>query len=157
MGTDGCVRESGYNGVNVPNIVSVVSANSGMLAQCNSLNELSIPVYKDSSKQAVTQFLRELDSYFQIKGTPENLRLPLAIQAIEDKFAQEWISAIRHKLQSSDEFREQFSNFFGTIYGKLKSRFPFTRINLIDQEKVWSSIFAVREPSIEPTTTTYRS
>jgi hypothetical protein len=111
MGTDGCVRESECSGVNVPNIVSVVSANSGMLAQCNPLNELSISVYKDSSKQVVTQFLRELDSYFQIKGTPEKLRLPLAIQAIEDKFAQEWISAIRHKLQSYDEFREQFSKF----------------------------------------------
>ena len=111
MGADGCVRESGYDGVNVPNIVSVVNANSGMLAQCNPLNELSIPVYKDSSKQVVTQFLRELDSYFQIKGTPENLRLPLAIRAIEDQFAQEWISAIRHKLQSYDEFREQFSKF----------------------------------------------
>jgi hypothetical protein len=72
---------------------------------------MSIPVYKDSSKQVVTKFLRELSSYLQIKGTPGNLRLPLAIRAIEDQFTQEWISAARHKLQSYDEFREQFSKF----------------------------------------------
>jgi hypothetical protein len=109
MSVDGCVKESGCNSVNVANDVSVVNSNSGMLAQCNPLYELSISVYKDSSKQPVTQFLRELDSYFQIKGTPENFRLPLAIRAIEDQFAQKWISAIRHKLRSYDEFREQFS------------------------------------------------
>jgi hypothetical protein len=142
MSVDGYVRESGCNSVNVANDVSVVNSNSGMLAQCNPLHELSIPVYKDSSKQVVTQFLRELDSYFQIKKTPENVRLPLAIRAIEDHFAQGWISAIRHKLQSYNEFREQFSKFFGTICDRLKSRFQFTRINLIgDRGRVWTNIF----------------
>ena len=41
---DGCIKGSGCVSGNVSNDLSIVNFNPGMLAQCNSLNEMSLPV-----------------------------------------------------------------------------------------------------------------
>jgi hypothetical protein len=40
----GCIKESGCVSGHVLNDLSIVNFNPGMLAQCNSLNELSLPI-----------------------------------------------------------------------------------------------------------------
>jgi hypothetical protein len=40
---DLCIKESGYVNGNVSNDLSIINFNPGMLAQCNSLDELSLP------------------------------------------------------------------------------------------------------------------
>jgi hypothetical protein len=80
--------------VNVPN-ESVKSSNENVNTLSvvvhnglNDLNELTLPKFSNSAKQVVAHFLRELDGYFALKKTPNELKLPLCFGAIEDPFAQ---------------------------------------------------------------------
>ena len=82
-----------------------VNANSTMLANCSSLNELTLPTYSDSSTQIIGNFLKDLDIYFDLKSVPERLKLPLAARAIHDPFAKGWLNAEYQKLGSYDNFK----------------------------------------------------
>ena len=81
------------SGNNVPHIswndnenaLSVVVRNG-----CPDLNELSLPNFNNSAKQVVAHILRELDEYFALKKTRNELKLPLCFRAIEDSFAKQW-------------------------------------------------------------------
>jgi len=63
---------------------SVVHATSQMPINRDSLNELSLPSFVDCNKQSVVTFMRDLDTYFELKKVSENLRSPLVLRAIKD-------------------------------------------------------------------------
>ena len=46
---------------------------------CTDLNELSLPKFNNSAKQVVAHFLREIDEYFAIKKTPNELNFRFAL------------------------------------------------------------------------------
>ena len=46
---------------------------------CTDLNELSLPKFNNSAKQVVAHFLREIDEYFAIKKTPNELNFHFAL------------------------------------------------------------------------------
>jgi hypothetical protein len=64
-----------------------VSAASEMLVNTSEYCQLSLPKFSDSLKHVAVHFIRELDEYFTLKKTPEELRLPLVFCSIADPFA----------------------------------------------------------------------
>ena len=53
------------------------------------LNVLTLPTFSDSTKQGPIHFIRDLDQYFELTQTPDELRLPLVFRAIEEPFAKQ--------------------------------------------------------------------
>jgi hypothetical protein len=98
------------NGLDEVNSVRVSDhVNHGLLENCSLLNELTLPIYCDSSSQIVGNFLKDLELYFDLKGVPANLKLPLAARAVHDPFTKAWISAEYNKLGSYENFRTQIT------------------------------------------------
>jgi hypothetical protein len=87
-------------GVNVSSEESTGSVNP---------NELTLPVFKDSSKQVPLHFIRDLDFYFSLKKTPDQLKLPLTFRAVQEPIAKQWFSSTYDKLTSYEEFRKGFT------------------------------------------------
>jgi hypothetical protein len=48
------------------------------------LNELTLPMFTDSSKQVSLHFICDLDLYFRLKQTPDHPKLPLTYRAVHD-------------------------------------------------------------------------
>jgi hypothetical protein len=100
---------------------SVVSqtSNSGVCTNVNmtsevqsrsvDLSELTLPSFTDSSKQVLLHFIRDLDSYFKLRQTPDHLKLPLTFRAVQEPVAKQWFSSTYDKLNSYDEFRKGFT------------------------------------------------
>lgn len=74
------------------------------------LNELTLPLFTDSSKQVPLHFIRDLDLYFKLKQTPAHLKLPLTFRAVQEPIAKQWFSSTYEKLNSYDEFRKGFTD-----------------------------------------------
>jgi hypothetical protein len=103
-------------------ITSLVSeaSNSGVYTNVNvtseernrsvDLNELTLPLFTDSSKQVPLHFIRDLDLYFRLKQTPDHLKLPLTFRAVQESIAKQWFSSTYDKLNSYDEFRKWFTD-----------------------------------------------
>ena len=72
-------------------------------------NELALPRFTDSSKQVAVHFIRELDEYFSLRKTPEELRLPLVFRSISDPFAKQWMPTVYGQLRSYDDFERAFA------------------------------------------------
>jgi hypothetical protein len=93
------------------NVVKVydnhMNVNHGLLASCNSLNELTLPIYSDHTTQVIGNFLKDLDLYFELKGVSENLKLPLASTAVQDQFTKAWLSAEYYKVGTYQNFKTQ--------------------------------------------------
>ena len=111
-----CDMSTCNDSVNVPNhstrscsdnvnTLSVVDPNGR-----NDLNELSLPKFSNSNKQVVAHFLRELDEYFSIRKTPNELKLPLCFRAIEDPFAKQWFATVYDTVGSYENFKTAFAN-----------------------------------------------
>jgi hypothetical protein len=107
--TESVCRCSNNGSDEVNNVRVSDHVNHGLLANCSSLNELTLPSYSNSSVQIVGNFLKDLDLYFDLKGVPDNLKLPLAARAVQDPFTKAWISAEYHKLGSYENFRTQIT------------------------------------------------
>jgi hypothetical protein len=75
------------------------------------LNELTLPQFHDSSTQIVLHFLRDLNEYYQIKNSPESLKLPLAMRAISAPIAKRWFSTVYHELKGYEQFKSLFTKF----------------------------------------------
>jgi len=73
-------------------------------------NELTLPLFTDSSKQIPLHFIRDLDLYFRLKQTPDHLKLPLTFTAVQEPIAKQWFSSTYDKLNSYDEFRKGFTD-----------------------------------------------
>jgi len=101
---------------------SIVSqaSNSGVCTNVNvtseernrsvDLNELTLPLFTDSSKQVPLHFIRDLDLYFRLKQTPDHLKLPLTFRAVQEPIAKQWFSSTYDKLNNYDEFRKGFTD-----------------------------------------------
>jgi len=111
-----CDMSTCSDSVNVPNqsdktcnenvnTLSVVVPNGR-----NDLNELSLSKFSNSAKQVVAHFLRELDEYFTLKKTPNELKLPLCFRAIEDPFAKQWFATVYDTVGSYENFKTAFAN-----------------------------------------------
>jgi hypothetical protein len=73
---------------------------------CTDLNELSLPKFNNGAKQVVAHFLRELDKYFALKKTPNELKLPLCFRAIEDPFAKQWFTTVYDTVGTHENFKK---------------------------------------------------
>jgi len=72
---------SACNNVNNTNTTATsctenVSTQSETSVNTSQYNEIPLPKCSDSSKQVAVLFIRELDEYFTLRKTPEELRLP---------------------------------------------------------------------------------
>jgi hypothetical protein len=85
-----------------------VSEQSEKSADASQYNELALRKFSDSSKQVVVHFIRELDEYFRLKKTPEELRLPLVFRSISDPFAKQWMLTTYGQLKSYNDFKTAF-------------------------------------------------
>ena len=68
-----------------------VNAGSGLYANTTNLSELTLPTFTDSTSQVPLHFIRDLDQYFSLKRTPEELRLALVFRAVKEPFAKQWL------------------------------------------------------------------
>jgi len=76
-------------------------------AKSAELCELTLPTFSDSTKQVPIHFIRDLDQYFKLRQTPDELRLPLVFRAIQEPFAKQWLPSSFDKLKSY-EFKKAF-------------------------------------------------
>jgi hypothetical protein len=86
-----------------------VNAGSGMYANNTEFSELTLPTFTDSTSQVPLHFIRDLDLYFSLKRTPEEMRLALVFRAVKEPFAKQWLSSAFDKLTSYDEFKKAFT------------------------------------------------
>jgi hypothetical protein len=98
---------SACNNVNNTNTIASsctenVSAQSETVVNTNQYSELSLVTFSDSSKQVAVRFIRELDGYFTLKRTPEELPLPLVFRSISDPFAKQWVLTTYRQIKSYD-------------------------------------------------------
>jgi hypothetical protein len=49
------------------------------------MSDLTLPEFGDCKRQHIVNFLEELDSYFQLKDVPAEMRLPIAMKSITDE------------------------------------------------------------------------
>jgi hypothetical protein len=83
-----CDNVSNTNAVTV-SCIEHVSAQPEKSVDVSKYSELLLPKVSDSSKQVAVCFIRELDEYFSLRKTPEELRLPLVFRSITDPFAKQ--------------------------------------------------------------------
>ena len=113
-GANACDMSTFSDGANVPN-TSVnscndnVNAGSGLYASNTDLSELTLPTITDSTRQVPLHFIRDLDQYFPLKRTPEELRLALVFRAVKEPFAKQWLSGVFDKMKNYDEFKKAFT------------------------------------------------
>jgi hypothetical protein len=72
-------------------------------------SELTLLTVSDSTKQVPIHFIRDLDQYFSLRQTPDELRLLLVFRAIQEPFAKQWLSSSFDKLKSYIEFKKAFT------------------------------------------------
>jgi hypothetical protein len=65
----------------------------------------TLPKFTDSSQQVAVHFVRELDEYFALKKSPEELRHQLVFRAISDAFAKQWMPTEYGKIKSYNDFK----------------------------------------------------
>jgi hypothetical protein len=86
-----------------------VNVTSELHAKSAELCELTVPTFSDSTKQVPVHFIRDLDQYFNLRQTPNELRLPLVFRAIQEPFAKQWLSSSFDKHKNYDEFKKAFT------------------------------------------------
>jgi hypothetical protein len=70
-----------------------VNVGSTLYANNTGFKELTLPTFTDSTSQVPLHFIRELDLYFSLKRTPEEIRLALVFRAVKEQFAKQWLSS----------------------------------------------------------------
>ena len=86
-----------------------VNVTSELHAKSAELWELTLPTFSDSTQQVPLHFIRDLDQYFNLRQTPDELCLPLLFRAIQEPFAKQWLSSSFDKLEDYDEFKKAFT------------------------------------------------
>jgi hypothetical protein len=101
-----------------------VSAQSEMFVNTSQYSELSLPKFYDRSKQIPVHLIRELDEYFTLKRTTEELRLPLVLRSISDPFAKQWMLTTYGLLKSYDDYKKAFTELLcdGTRQSEIRCR-----------------------------------
>jgi hypothetical protein len=77
-----------------------VHVTSELHANSAGLCELSLPTFSDSTKQVFRHFIRDVDQYFNLRQTPDELRLRLVFKAVQEAFAKKWLCS------SFDKFKK---------------------------------------------------
>jgi hypothetical protein len=54
-------------------------------------------------------FTRDLDQYFALKRTPEELELPLIFLAVKEPFAKQWFYSAFDQMKNCDQFKKAFT------------------------------------------------
>jgi hypothetical protein len=70
------------------------------------VSDLTLPKFSDCKRQHIVNFLEELDSYFQLKDAPAEMRLPIAMKSITGEYTQQWVVTINKELRSYDHFQQ---------------------------------------------------
>ena len=70
------------------------------------MSDLTLPKFSDCKRLHIVNFLEELDSYFQLKDVPAEMRLPIAIKSITDEYTQQWVVTIYTELKRYDHFKQ---------------------------------------------------
>ena len=86
-----------------------VNVTSEIHAKNADLCELTLPSFPDSTKQVPIHFIRDLDQYFNLRQTPDKLRLSWVFRAIQEPFEKQWLSSSFDKLKGYDEFKKAFT------------------------------------------------
>ena len=86
-----------------------VNAGSGLYANNTDLSELTLPTFTDSTSQVPLHFIRDLDQYFALKRTPEELKLALVFRAVKEPFAKQWLSSAFDRMKNCDQFKKAFT------------------------------------------------
>jgi len=86
-----------------------VNATSDYHEKSAQLCELTLATFSDSTKQVPLHFIRDLEQYFNLRRTPDELRLPLVFRAIQEPYAKQWLSSSFDKLKGYDEFKKAFT------------------------------------------------
>jgi hypothetical protein len=115
-----------------------VSAQSKTSVDTSQYKELSLSQFSDSSKQVAVHFIRELDEYFTLRKTPEELRLPLVFCSISDPFAKQWILATYGQLKSYDNFQKAFTELLWDVtrQSEIRCRVYQDRCNYVSGESL---------------------
>jgi hypothetical protein len=58
------------------------------------MSDLTLPKFNDCKRQHNVNFLEELDSYFQLKDVPAEMKLPTAMISITDEYTQQCVITI---------------------------------------------------------------
>jgi len=70
------------------------------------MSDLTLPKFSDCKRQHIVNFLEELDSYFQLKDVPAEMRLSIVMKSITDEYTQQWVVTIYKEIRSYDHFKQ---------------------------------------------------
>ena len=70
------------------------------------MSDLTLPKFNDCKRQHIVNSLEELDSYFQLKDVPAEMKLSFVMKSITDKYTQQWAFTIYKELRNLDHFRQ---------------------------------------------------
>ena len=144
----------GVNGVSVCNVstcnivnntntiatscIDSVSAQSETSIDTSQYKEPPLPQFPDSLKQVAVHFIRELDEYFTLRKTPEELHLPLVFRSISDPFAKQWLLTTYGRLKSHDDFKNAFTELLwdGTRQSEIRCRMCQDQYNYRSGERL---------------------
>jgi hypothetical protein len=92
-GVNTCDGSTCGDNVNVPDpsvnsCNNSVNAGSGLYENTSDFSELTLPTFTDSTSQVPLHFIRDLDQYFSLKRTPDELTLALVFRAVKGSFAK---------------------------------------------------------------------
>jgi hypothetical protein len=130
-GANACDVPTCSDGANAPN-ASVntannnVNAGSGLYANNTDLSELTLPTFMETTSQVPLHFIRDLDQYFSLKRTPEELRLALVFRAVKGPFAKQWLSSGLTKRKTMMSLKRPSLNYCGVPVGRLVLEVPST-------------------------------
>jgi hypothetical protein len=69
-------------------------------------SDLALLKFNDCKKQNIVNFLEELDSYFQLKNVPAEIKLPIAMKAITEEYTQQWVTTIYKELRNYEQIKQ---------------------------------------------------
>jgi hypothetical protein len=70
------------------------------------MGELTLPKFSNCKSQHIVNFLEELDTYFQLKAVPVEIKLPLTIKSITDDYVRQWVTTIHKEIKDYDRFKQ---------------------------------------------------
>ena len=90
-----------------------VNVTSELHAKSAEFCELTLPTFSHRTKQVPIHFIRDLDQYFNLRQTPDELRLRLVFRAAQEPVAKQWLPSSFDKPKGYDGFKKAFRELFG--------------------------------------------
>jgi hypothetical protein len=75
-------------------------------------SEIPLPTFVDVSAQNALFHVKQLDEYFELKSTPPQFRLTIAMKSLANVSARSWILATAVTYQTYGRFKSAFINQF---------------------------------------------